>query len=83
MSGDPRECRLHALECWREAELAHYPQARETLEQFAKVWLELAAAYEREHALLDTWGEKQFPSLGKVTANLSAKPSVIMGKSVR
>ena len=62
MSGDPRECRLHALECWRQSEFARYPQARETLEQFAKLWLRLAAAYEREHALLDTCGENQFPT---------------------
>jgi hypothetical protein len=53
---------LHALECWREAEFARSPQAREALEQFAKVWLELAAVYDCENTLLDTWREKQSPA---------------------
>jgi len=36
-------------------------RTRATLEQFAKLWLDLAAAYEREHALLEKWGETPAP----------------------
>jgi len=61
MTGNPHDCRLRAVECWREAEFARTAPARATLEQFAKLWLDLAAAYEREHALLEKWGETPAP----------------------
>jgi hypothetical protein len=60
MTGNPNDCRLHAVEGWHEAEFARTAQARATLEQFAKLWLDLAA-YEREHALLEKWGEPPAP----------------------
>jgi len=61
MTGNPHDCRLRAVECWSEAEFARTAPARATLEQFAKLWLDLAAAYEREHELFEKWGETPAP----------------------
>jgi hypothetical protein len=77
MTGNPNDCRLHAVEGWHEAEFARTAQARATLEQFAKLWLDLAA-YEREHALLEKWGgapcadQRDLPDRPKVTVGLIA-----------
>ena len=51
--GDPRECRLRAAECFRMAEQATSAQGRIEFNDFAKVWLRLAAEFEKDSALLD------------------------------
>lgn len=42
MSGNPAECRQHALECADMAELATTSEARQTFLDLSKSWLRLA-----------------------------------------
>jgi hypothetical protein len=50
MPGDPKECREHAKNCLRLAEMATSEQARETFHDLAKTWLKLAFDLERSPA---------------------------------
>ncbi len=61
MPGDPKECRLHALECMRIARAAIRPDAKEAFTELAKTWLRLAYDLEVSHELLETWGGPQMP----------------------
>ena len=56
MPGNPNECRMHAKECLRLAESASKEDVRTSFNNLAQTWLRLAAEYERDHALLQTWG---------------------------
>ena len=57
MSGDPRQCRLNAAECFRAAESAASAKSREQFRELAKIWLKLAAQFESDEALLKSWGD--------------------------
>jgi len=46
MPGDPKECRLHAAECFRAADTATNPKSQEEFQQLAKTWLKLATEFE-------------------------------------
>ena len=75
MTGNPYDCRLRAVECWREAEFARTAPARATLEEFAKLWLDLA--HEREQALGEMGrdacaDQRDLPDRPKVTVALTA-----------
>jgi hypothetical protein len=61
MPGDPKECRLHALECMRIARAATKPDARDSFTELAKTWLRLAYDLEVSHDLLETWGGRATP----------------------
>lgn len=58
MPGDPKECREHARQCLKLADLAITPVARERFQDLAKTWLRLATDLETAQALLDDWGEE-------------------------
>jgi hypothetical protein len=57
MPGDPRECRLHAADCLRAAESATNLETREEFTVLAHIWLRLAAEFEDDDTLLNTWGD--------------------------
>jgi len=76
MTGNLNDCRLHAVEGWHEAEFARTAQARATLEQFAKLWLDLAARA-RTRALGEMGrapcaDQRDLPDRPKVTVGLIA-----------
>jgi hypothetical protein len=56
MSGDPRECRLRAAECFQIAESTNSPKYREAFTELARTWLKLATEFEGDNALLEAWG---------------------------
>lgn len=57
MPGDPKECREHAKQCFKLAELALTPDAKAYLFELARTWLKLASELETAKGLLDDWGE--------------------------
>ena len=57
MPGDPKECRLHAAECFRAADNATNPKTQEEFTELARIWLRLAAEFESNDTLLKTWGD--------------------------
>lgn len=57
MPGNPRECRQHALNCQRLAELARHADERQRLLSLADTWLGLAAELESMGALLNALGQ--------------------------
>jgi hypothetical protein len=56
MPGDPKDCRVHALECTRLAETALNKKAQEMFLYFSSTWLKLASQIEVSQALVDKWG---------------------------
>jgi hypothetical protein len=65
MPGDPKECRLHALECTRIAQSATRRDARDTFTELAQRWLRLADDLEASQKLLEEWGEAPIPLKGR------------------
>jgi hypothetical protein len=55
MPGDPKECRDHAKECLRMAEMAISEDARATFNDLAKTWLRLAYDLEQSQALINAF----------------------------
>ena len=53
MSGNPEECRQHALECMRLAQASITPQRREFFAKLARTWIGLAEELERSRHLVD------------------------------
>jgi hypothetical protein len=51
--GDPKQCRMYALECAEVARTAKVPHAKELFLNLAQSWLNLAIELERMQALLD------------------------------
>jgi hypothetical protein len=52
MPGNPKECRLHALECARLAQTSATQEDREHFAQLARTWLKLAEDIEQSQAFI-------------------------------
>jgi hypothetical protein len=53
MSGDPKECRLRAMQCAELAATAKTRQLKETLLDLSKNWVKLAESLERTQPFRD------------------------------
>ena len=53
MPGDPAQCRLNAVRCFKLSERAKNPARRQSLAALAETWTKLAAELESEQALLN------------------------------
>jgi len=58
MPGDPQQWREQARECIRSARHSRSSLDRENLAVLATKWLQLAAIYESDNALLERWGDR-------------------------
>jgi len=54
MPGDPKECRIHAMNCMQMAETATTPELRRTYVDLAHQWNRLAVELEDAQSLLGT-----------------------------
>ena len=61
MSGDPKECRQHALACLRLVQTSASPQARQEFADLARTWIRLADDLERTLVLLDVLEDETEP----------------------
>ena len=62
MSGDPKECREHAMNCMSLAKEASDAQAKQMLLDLVQAWTRLAAELEDELPLLKVLNEMEFKS---------------------
>ena len=60
MPGDPAQCRLNAVRCFKLSERAKDPARRQSLAALAETWTKLAAELESEQALLNALSELNF-----------------------
>ena len=60
MPGDPAQCRLNAVRCFKLSEHAKDPPRRQSLAALAETWTKLAAETESDQVLLRTLSELEF-----------------------
>jgi hypothetical protein len=60
MPGDPAQCRLNAMRCFKLSERARDPARRQHLAALAETWTKLAAELESDQTLLNALSEMNF-----------------------
>ena len=60
MPGDPEQCRLNAVRCFKLSERAKDSTRRQSLAALAETWTKLAAELESEQALFNALSELEY-----------------------